>query len=253
MDTDGFFADVPVDQDNIGRGIYARDETKRRMRVGRYYTTGPYRGFGYISADLGGDASQMPQLIIDTPANNHDFTATNLVRNLGKNQQYSLEGNFPDYFRVYAANQNAARVAYYILTPDVMQLPIQYAPEFDIEIVNGRINLYWRDAALASELRPDWVNFLPRAFYVAEQVIAPLVKRIELYRQESANQAYELKSGSNAALDVARFSVYSLRHNATSAVSRSWGRAVLIVAGVLVGLLVLFIVVGFLVLMAGSY
>jgi hypothetical protein len=58
-----------------------------------------------------------------------------------RSQEFSLEGNFGDYFRLYAPG-GYERDALYIFAPDLMAALIDYAAQYDIEFVDDYIYLY---------------------------------------------------------------------------------------------------------------
>lgn len=228
------------DRENLSWG--AATLNGRHVSVGRCYTTGPYAGFAHVSVQL--TTSQFPHIIIDADANNHNFTATNLARILGKDHQYELEGNFPDYFKVFAANIEIARLAYYVLTPDIMQLLIQRMPTFDIEIIDNTLHLYWQDVALVSELNPDWAGYLPRVYQLLEEVIVPIVQRIEQYGHiEELGAAAQARLETNTAMlaDVGRQVIYGEVNNLTTTANKNALKATGIILLASAGTFVLFI------------
>ncbi len=219
---------------NVSFGVQTRGSDKRSVYVGRVYSTGPYRGFAHLQIQLRMGA--YPHLIIDADANNHNFTATNLTKAFSGKYLYQLEGNFPDYFKVFAVNENMARIAYYILTPDIMALMLDHIPNFDIELDGKQLNLYWDDTALKSELEPDLVSFLPRAYGVLDQVVYKIVERIEKYQAGGDNMAeihekMQLRSGFELDLLQARQVTYGYRNELRSSFTATKARIFWVSAG----------------------
>jgi len=66
-----------------------------------------------------------------------------LPKTLQASQRLSLEGDFNKYFTVYAPSGYEPD-ALYILTPDIMQLFIEIAKDFTIEMVDDELYLYFK-------------------------------------------------------------------------------------------------------------
>lgn len=125
--------------------------------IGNYqYSTGSGKNrqthsWGYARIKL---TRRLPNMVLDSRKNN--FIGTNLPDSFGRDQTLSLEGDFNNYFTLYAPKEYE-RDALYVFTPDVMAAVIDAGQEYDMEVVDDNLMLYTSGAvALDSEaeLRP---------------------------------------------------------------------------------------------------
>jgi len=84
-----------------------------------------------------------PHLVIDArlPDQTGDMSALPIV--FRASQRIDLEGVFYKHFSVYAADKDKV-AALSILTPDVMEVLLEHAPNADIELIENKLFFYWK-------------------------------------------------------------------------------------------------------------
>lgn len=107
------------------------------------YTTGSGKSsqthtFGYMCVRL---PRRLPHLLLDAKSNNLFGKISNLPSIFGPGQTLALEGDFNNYFTLYAPREYQ-RDALYVLTPDIMQLFIEESGSYDIEIIDDLMYIY---------------------------------------------------------------------------------------------------------------
>jgi hypothetical protein len=118
--------------------------TDRFLDIGNYrYSTGSGKSrsthnWGFMALHLD---RKLPNMVLDSKANNGLFGMTNLPAYFDKKQILSLEGDFDKYFTLYCPRQYE-RDALYVFTPDLMALLIDNAAPFDVEIVDDWMFVY---------------------------------------------------------------------------------------------------------------
>jgi hypothetical protein len=123
---------------------HLRSTDGRFFDFGNYrYTTGSgknrtTRTWGFLAFHLD---RRLPNMLLDSKANNGLFGGSNLPAAFDKTQILSLEGDFDRYFTLYAPKQYE-RDALYVFTPDLMALLIDEAAPFDVEIVDDWMFVY---------------------------------------------------------------------------------------------------------------
>jgi hypothetical protein len=161
----------PVDANPAYPGmIFQRGDTRQavdhlRSADGRFFDFGNYRyttgsgknrttrTWGFLAFHLD---RRLPNMLLDSKANNGLF-GSNLPASFDRNQILSLEGDFDNYFTLYAPKEYE-RDALYVFTPDLMALLIDEAAPFDVEIVDDWMFVYSNtvfrtgDAALYARL-----------------------------------------------------------------------------------------------------
>ena len=105
--------------------------------VGRPGSDDPSTPLGFVSLTL---PRQLPNLVLDAKRNNSLFGSSLLYAPIG-NQRLSLEGDFDDYFNLYAPT-GYERDALYVFTPDLMALMIDETSDFDVEIRGDQLVVY---------------------------------------------------------------------------------------------------------------
>lgn len=117
------------------------------FEVGNYqYTTGSGKNsqthyWGYVCIDL---ERHLPNMLLDASSNNSKifgFQISNLPVNFDKDQTLKLEGDFNEYFTLYAPKEYE-RDALYVFTPDLMALLIDKVARFDAEAVDNKLYIY---------------------------------------------------------------------------------------------------------------
>lgn len=122
------------------------------FEVGSYlYTVGSGKsstryGWTYIRIKLD---RNLPHMVLDAKANNHRLFGADLGTNLPvaftKDQILHLEGNFDEYFTLYAPREYEDD-ALYVFTPDVMAMLIDESSQFDAEVIDNEIYFYTEGA-----------------------------------------------------------------------------------------------------------
>lgn len=133
---------------------HSRQVTDRvRFQDGRelgsfQYTTGSGKNaqthyWMYVSVPM---TRHLPNMVLDSKKNNV-WKISNLPDTFRKDQQLSLEGDFNNYFTLYAPAEYKTD-ALYVFTPDVMQAAIDHGAGYDMEIVDDKVFIYFGNAQL---------------------------------------------------------------------------------------------------------
>lgn len=115
-----------------------------KIAVANYqYTTGSGKNrhtvsWGVMRAKL---SRHLPNVVLDSRANNVFGRMTNLPASYSGGQKFELEGNFNQYFSVLAP-KGYERDALYFLTPELMERLIQYGAAYDFEIIDDNLYIY---------------------------------------------------------------------------------------------------------------
>jgi hypothetical protein len=123
---------------------HLRSTTGRALDIGNYfYSTGSGKNrsthsWGFMALNLD---RKLPNMVLDSKANNGLFGATNLPTYFARDQVLALEGDFDDYFTLYCPKAYE-RDALYVFTPDLMALLVDNAAPFDVEIVDDWMFVY---------------------------------------------------------------------------------------------------------------
>ena len=84
---------------------------------------------------------RLPNMVLDARKNNLFGKFSNLPDSFNKDQTLSLEGNFNDYFTLYAPRQYETD-ALYVFTPDVMAAIVDAGLAYDMEVVDDNLMIY---------------------------------------------------------------------------------------------------------------
>ena len=143
------------------------------VELGNYrYITGSGKNqtthnFRYIRVALN---KSLPNMVLDAKHNNF-LGMTNLPDVYHSSQKLQLEGDFNEYFDLYAPEQYG-RDALYVFTPDVMQSLIADGRKYDMEIVDNELYMY----------QPIFVNLS------SEQDLKEVLKSVNVISSELRNQ-----------------------------------------------------------------
>jgi hypothetical protein len=85
-------------------------------------------------------SKNFPHLVVDATGNDR-FLGNNIDHKQLPIEKVSLEGNFPDYFKVYVERGQEV-LSLQILSPDRMAGLIDHMPKFDLEIKGNHIKIY---------------------------------------------------------------------------------------------------------------
>ena len=116
----------------------------RFLDLGNYrYVTGSGKSrtvhdWGFLALELD---RRVPNMVLDSRANNGVFGGTNLPAAFDRDQVLALEGDFGEYFTLYCPAEYE-RDALYVFTPDLMALLIDHAAPFDVEVVDDWMFVY---------------------------------------------------------------------------------------------------------------
>jgi hypothetical protein len=127
-------------------------DTTMGFELGEYrYTVGSGKNqrtewWTYCCIDLD---RHVPHMLLDSRRNNMRIfgkdVASNLPSTFSKSQVVRLEGNFNEYFTLYAPKEYE-RDAYYIFTPDLMALLIDNSHNYDAEVIDNKLYFYVQSA-----------------------------------------------------------------------------------------------------------
>lgn len=112
--------------------------------IGNYtYVTGSGKNrtvhtYAFVSVPL---ERALPHMVLDAKSNNLFGKFSNLPDTFDGNQTLSLEGDFDNYFTLYAPRQYE-RDALYVFTPDVMAALIDSGSSYDMEAIDKRLYIY---------------------------------------------------------------------------------------------------------------
>ena len=192
------------DSRQISDALLFKDGTE----IGNYeYTTGSGKNrqthvWGYVRIKL---TRHLPNMVLDARKNNLFGSLTNLPDSFGRGQTLSLEGDFNNYFTLYAPKEYE-RDALYIFTPDVMAAVIDSGQAYDMEVIDDNFMLYSTSPfALDSEAQ------LKTLFSIVEKIGTELRDQSDYYADErvgdrAANMIAEpgrrLKTGANAGVII---------------------------------------------------
>ncbi len=165
------------------------------VEVGNYqYSTGSGKNrqthhWGYVRIKL---ARRLPNMVLDAKSNNFFGVVSNLPDSFSKGQKLSLEGDFDNYFTLYAPEEYKTD-ALYVFTPDVMSAVIDSGKSYDMEVVDDNLMIYsGSDFSLTS---PDELKSL---LAIAEKIGDEIREQSEYYADErvaSRSENVVAKSG----------------------------------------------------------
>ncbi|HYG84202.1 MAG TPA: hypothetical protein VD907_04935 [Verrucomicrobiae bacterium] len=116
---------------------------------------------------------QMPQLVIDSLIETGSGRTSVLPIDFKRSQKLTLEGDFSQYFALYAPEQHAVD-ALTVLAPDIMHTLIEKNALCDIEIIGRRMYFYWPKKLRQAK---DYEQVL-EAFESVMAQVAPPLKRM---------------------------------------------------------------------------
>lgn len=174
-----------------------RSMTPVPFEMGEYtYTIGSGKNqqtyfFGYVGIAL---QRRLPHMVLDATANNAKLFGarmSNLPVTYSKDQTLALEGDFNNYFTLYAP-KDYERDALYIFSPDVMALMIDNVNSsvdqkgkpgkvltLDAEIVDNRLFIYH-----TAKTKMDDPAILERFFNIIDTIGAKMSDQSKMYSDE---------------------------------------------------------------------
>lgn len=160
---------------NFQMGWYEHKDAENRAE-----SSGGDHYWRYLRIDMN---RNLPHIILDSTVDNVNILGkvfNNLPDDIDPDQRLSLEGNFNDYFTLYAP-KDYERDVFYIFTPDLMALLIDGATWCDVEIVDNQIYFYsaYHKFDYAKEMEFVW-----KAFHIMNIVGAKLYNQTDYYADE---------------------------------------------------------------------
>lgn len=138
--------------------------------------------WGYMRVKL---LRNVPNMLLDSKKNNFlGGRFSNLPLAYNKDQTIKLEGDFNDYFTLYAP-VSYGKDAFYIFTPDVMAELIDHGCDFDIEVIDNHLMFYSsKHFDLESEAE------ISKLLSVLDKISSELIDQTDYYADErSAHRA----------------------------------------------------------------
>lgn len=129
--------------------------------------------YGYVLVKL---PRTLPNMVLDSRENNI-FGQTGLPKTLSKDQVLELEGDFNNYFTLYAPKQYE-QDALYIFTPDVMQAMVDAPNRYDGEIVDDEFYLYTKRLSIHD------TDDIEELLSIASRITSQLGKQAANYKDE---------------------------------------------------------------------
>lgn len=118
---------ISVDETEIGNFTYVTGSGKNRST----------HNYGYVKVKL---PRRLPHMVLDSKHNNF-WAFSNLPATFDKSQVLSLEGDFNNYYTLYAPKQYE-RDALYVFTPDVMAAFVDAGAKYDAEVIDDSLYIY---------------------------------------------------------------------------------------------------------------
>lgn len=137
----------------------------------------------------------LPHMVLDAKSNNFLKKFTNLPIWFDRSQTLSLEGDFNNYFTLYAPKQYE-RDALYIFTPDVMSAIVDNGSHYDMEVVDKDIYLY-KNRHFDFSSKESWDSILS----ITNAISSELLDQSKHYSDERvANKSQNIVSNQGARL-----------------------------------------------------
>jgi hypothetical protein len=168
---------------------------ERPFEIGNfYYETGTSRSktphyYGYMCITLD---RNIPHMVLDATYDDFKLLGlrhSRLAGSFDQDQILKLEGNFNDYFTLYAPKQYETD-ALYVFTPDLMALLIDEASTFNAEIVDNNLYIYSHIPFVF-----DKPETFERLMNILETVGAKTLKQTGNYRDSRSETKGEIAAG----------------------------------------------------------
>lgn len=155
----------------------------------------------------------VPHMVIDSLVENSSLSV--LPIHFDASQQIKVEGDFNQYFALYAPDTYAVSMLS-IIGPDVMWALMQHAAACDIEIIDNNIYFYW---PLTAQTKADY----DRMFATIDAVVGEVGRKLttgNIYTSEMQAQVHaeakaqgaRLKNGGSFSIIIAMFvAAYALQ------------------------------------------
>lgn len=150
------------------------------IEMGNYsYTTGHGRNqeihyWSYAKTKL---TRRLPHIVLDAKSNN-SWNLVGLSESLDRSQTLALEGDFNNYFTLYAPKQYERDVLY-VLTPDVMMAMVKHGQNYDIEIVDDELFIYNH-----GHFPIDKPHFYHDTLAIIDKISSELIQQTDYYVDE---------------------------------------------------------------------
>lgn len=156
------------------------------VRRGDSHKTITYK-WGYLAIKLN---RKLPHMLLDAKSNNLSWMQqmiqdkeAGLSANFSKDQILSLEGDFNNYFTLFAPREYE-RDALYVFTPDLMSLLVDSAQTFDVEIVDDYLYFYVRDGIDMTDSA-----VMNRLFSLVEAITTKALRQTDNYTDETVGNS----------------------------------------------------------------
>ena len=112
----------------------------------------------------------LPHMVIDSLVESGNGGQSTLPIDFAVSQKIELEGDFSEYFSLYAPD-NYGITALTVLAPDVMETLMKFAAKCDIEIIQNKLYFYWPDI-------PENQKAFQDEFTTVDQVLDQTLKKL---------------------------------------------------------------------------
>lgn len=160
---------------------------ERPIEFGNYqYETGSGKNrqthvVGFVHVKL---PRRLPNMVLDAKSNNFFGKFSNLPVGFSRDQVLQLEGDFNNYFTLYAP-ATYKQDALYVFTPDVMQALVEAAQHYDCEVVDDSFYLY-----TSTPLALDNKARLEEMFDIVAKIHPELTDQTDYYADERVGDRF---------------------------------------------------------------
>lgn len=137
---------------------------------------------------------KLPQIFINSLASDHIKGPDYLF---APGQKLSLEGNFDQYFQVFAPKK-AQSLTLSILTPDIMETLTTYGKKFDIEIIENHIYIISASKLFIKKTQEKSL------MEIARKLLEEIDHKLASWQESSDNEDIKLEVQDHRAVRVAR-------------------------------------------------
>jgi len=137
--------------------------------------------YGFVAIQLD---RNLPHMVLDSKKNDtktFGISFSNLPVSFDKDQVLSLEGDFNNYFTLYAPEKYKSD-ALYIFSPDLMALFIDESMSFDAEIIDNELFIYSKDTFNVFD-----TTLLQKLFAIVDSVGSKTIHQTSRYVDEKVD------------------------------------------------------------------
>lgn len=147
----------------------------------------------------------LPHMVIDSLVEQGDFGSSTLPIVFDSSQRIALEGDFHEYFSLYAPDTYGVS-ALTIIAPDAMEALMRHAALCDIEIIDNRLYLYW---PLLPRYRKNYEDMFTTTQEILKEIGAKL-SRGDIFAHESQARVHSASQTKGVRLKQQRFRVATM-------------------------------------------